>query len=74
MRDQNLYILNPLNFGFPKKKKIKKIKVTGILEFPPSNYKQLLYTLAEYMKSPYFRTPISYTLLMNNLKKINENF
>ena len=26
------------------------------------------------MKSPYFSTPISYTLLMNNLKKINENF
>ena len=39
MRDQNLSILNPLNFGFQKKKKIKKIKVSGILEFPPSNDK-----------------------------------
>ena len=61
-------------FGFPKKKKINKTKIKDILEYPPTNEKELQYSLLEYFKSKYFYCPISMSLLKRKYFKINRRF
>ncbi len=46
-----------IDFGFVKRKRIKRTKVKDILKYPPINEQQLLFSLLEYLKSDYFTTP-----------------
>lgn len=76
MIDPNGFVLDYdiSKFGLEKELTIKKQKIFNILEFPPSNQDQLIYSLAEYMKSDYFNTPISQSLLKNNFYNANKKF
>ena len=61
MIDPNGYVLDidMSQFGLFPKLKVKKEKIKNILEYPPSNDKELIYSITEYMKSDHFNTPIS---------------
>lgn len=76
MIDPNGYVLDidMSKFGLHPKLKIKKEKIENILEFPPSNQKELIYSITEYMKSDYFQTPISSGLFKNNFYNANKKF
>lgn len=63
-----------IEFGFVKRKWIKKRKIKDILKYPPGNNEQLVFTILEYLKSEYFRPPQTFYLLKNTILKANKNF
>ncbi len=70
----NVIDLDITDFSIGIHKKIKKRTIKNILEYPPSNYDQLKYSILEYLKSKYFNFPISLNLFQSNFLSINENF
>lgn len=76
MIDPNGYLFDydMSKFGLHSSAMLKKEKIKNILEFPPTNKEELIYSLTEYMKSDYFNTPISQSLLKYNFFNANKRF
>lgn len=70
----NVIDLDITDFSIGIHKKIKKRQLKNILEYPPSTYKQLKYSVLEYLKSKYFNFPISLNLFESNFLSANETF
>lgn len=63
-----------LKFLMPSKKPIKRKKIRKICKYPPTNKKQLISSLLEFINSKYFEFPISLSLFKRIYLNMNSNF
>ena len=63
-----------LKFLMPSKKPIRRKKIRKICKYPPTNKKQLISSLLEFINSKYFQYPISLSLFKRIYLNMNENF